>query len=270
MVTRTGYDEGTPSWVDLMSPDIEASKAFYSAVFGWEGTDSHDDGGNRVYTNFTQDGQLVAGLGILPQEMIDAGIPPMWSTYIATDDVVATVEKAVQAGGQVAVPAMDIMDQGRMAFITDPTGGAVGLWQAGAHKGAELVNEHASLSWNELNTRDVEGAMEFYRQVFGYTYDPTPMGPDMPPYQVMQVDGQPVAGINTLSGPGMEQVPVHWGVYFTVDDVDATLQTATGAGARVVMGPEDTPFGRFAVLHGPQGETFNLITPPDEDPEQDA
>ena len=26
---------GTPTWIDLMAPDIDAARAFYAAVFGW-------------------------------------------------------------------------------------------------------------------------------------------------------------------------------------------------------------------------------------------
>ncbi len=66
------------------------------------------------------------------------------------------------AGGQVIAPAMDIMSQGRMAMIADPSGAVVGLWQPMDHQGAELFNAPGSLTWNELQTRDLESAMAFY------------------------------------------------------------------------------------------------------------
>ena len=62
----TSHPPGTPSWVDLMSPDVDASKAFYTAVFGWDAEDQLDDDGNRVYVMFTQAGKSVAGLGGQP------------------------------------------------------------------------------------------------------------------------------------------------------------------------------------------------------------
>ena len=49
--------------------------------------------------------------------------------------------RSASAGGQVLMPATDIGDAGRMAFVADPTGAAVGLWQANQHIGATLVNE---------------------------------------------------------------------------------------------------------------------------------
>jgi uncharacterized protein len=45
-----------------------------------------------------------------------------------------------------------------MAMFTDPEGAAFCVWQAKEHKGARIVNEHASLNFNDLNTRDPEGA----------------------------------------------------------------------------------------------------------------
>lgn len=67
---------------------------------------------------------------------------------------------------------MDVLDAGRMAFLVDPTGGFIGLWQAGRHHGAELVNEPGALVWNELRTRDVEAAAAFYGEVLGWTTQP--------------------------------------------------------------------------------------------------
>ena len=76
----------------------------------------------------------------------------MWNTYIAVDDVDAAVDKVGSAGGQVLMPAFDIGDAGRMAFVADPTGAAVALWQANQHIGATLVNEPGALIWDELIT----------------------------------------------------------------------------------------------------------------------
>ena len=59
----TSHPPGTPCWVDLMSPDIDGSKSFYTAVFGWDADDQLDDDGNRIYVMFSQGRKSVAGLG---------------------------------------------------------------------------------------------------------------------------------------------------------------------------------------------------------------
>ena len=42
--------------------------------------------------------------------------------------------------------------------------------------------------------------------------------------------------------------PNFWGVYFAVEDADATVETAKAEGARIRMEPFDTPPGRIAVF----------------------
>ncbi len=43
MAEFTSYEAGTPCWVDLGSPDLEASKAFYGGLFGWDYDDQPID-----------------------------------------------------------------------------------------------------------------------------------------------------------------------------------------------------------------------------------
>lgn len=97
MAEFTSHAPGTPSWADLMSPDVDASVAFYSAVFGWQAEDQFDDEGNRVYVMFSIGGKSVAGLGGQAPGM--DGMPAVWNTYITTDDVAATAAEVEAAGG---------------------------------------------------------------------------------------------------------------------------------------------------------------------------
>src|SRR5215470_2187429 len=169
MSTRdTPWPEGTPNWADLMTSNRESSWDFYRRVFGWEIIDSGPDMGH--YGMATVSGRMVAGIGEPPAEA--GSPPPAWTTYLATDDVDKTIEAVQSAGGQVLMPAMDVGEAGRMAMAADPTGAVFGLWQAGEHIGASLVNEPGGLTWNELLTRDAARAREFYTDVFGYRYSP--------------------------------------------------------------------------------------------------
>ncbi len=257
----TSHPPGTPSWVDLMSPDVDASKAFYTSVFGWDAADQLDGDGNRVYVMFSLGGKNVAGLGGLPPGMPE-GMPAVWNSYIAVDDAAGITEKVTAAGGSVMMPAMQVMDSGEMAIFADPGGAAFSVWKAGRHIGAEVCNEPNTYSWNELMTRDLDRALEFYSAVFGWTYDPMDMGP-IGTYHV--IAGGESGGLGGLMGmpPDMpEQVPNHWGVYFTVESVDATVESITSAGGQVVNGPMDIPgVGRTATVHDPAGGSFNVMQP---------
>lgn len=258
MSIRESYEAGTPCWVDLISPDPDASAAFYTAVFGWEAHDQFDDAGTRIYTNFTRGGHLVAGMGGQPPGMGD--VPAAWSTYVAVGDVDATAALVEAAGGSVMMPAMDVMTQGRMAIFADPGGAAISVWQAGDHRGAELVNAHAAWSWNELVTRDLEGALPFYADVFGWEYDEVPMPGTT--YHLVRGGENGRAGIMAMPDEMPDRVPNHWAVYFTVSDLDAMLAAVTDHGGIVASGPDDVPgIGTMAVVHDPHMGSFSLLQP---------
>lgn len=259
MSTRSSYEPGTPCWIDLMSPDVDASTAFYSGLFGWDAADEHDEEGNRIYTNYTRGGQVVAGAAAQQAEM--KGAPPVWNTYIATADVDKTSKKVEEAGGTVMMPAMDVMEHGRMAIYGDPTGAVISAWQAGTHIGAQVCNEPNTWSWNELLTRDVEAASAFYSDVFGWSYDSMDM--QVGTYHVIQGGDEGGRGGLMAMPPGMpDMVPNHWSVYFTVSDADATVERARELGGQVVQGPDDMPdVGRLATLHDPMGGSFMILQP---------
>jgi len=247
---RDSYAPGTPSWVDLGSPDIEASAAFYSSLLGWEVAEAHPAAGGYRIAHLR--GRTVAGIG--PQQ----GPVSAWTTYFATDDAEAHAAAITANGGTVLMGPMDVMDQGRMVIASDPEGAALGLWQAGAHTGAQLVGEPGAVGWNELWTRDVDQAKAFYPAVFGYTADDDAMAG----YTIWKVDGQMIGGAMTIPPDMPPQVPAHWAVYFVVDSVDASVAQVTELGGAVVAPPFDVEgVGRISMVHGPAFESFGLFSP---------
>jgi uncharacterized protein len=251
MPTRTSYTQGTPNWVDLQTTDQAAAKAFYSGLFGWTYDDQPMPQG-AVYSMAVLGGHPVAAIAPAPA----AGAPPTWNTYIAVDSVDEAVGKVEAAGGKVAMAPFDVMDAGRMAFVIDPSGAPVALWQASQHIGATLVAEPGTVCWNELITTD-PGAATFYSDVLGLTAATEDMGGGVS-YTVFLVAGQPVGGTMPPQAPG---VPNHWHVYFAVEDTDAAAAKAAELGGTVVVPPFDMPVGRIAVIGDPQGAVFSIIKP---------
>ena len=119
---------------------------------------------------FQHQGQNVAALSEATPEALEQNIPSHWSCYVAVDDVDALLPVVTDHGGTIIFGPMDVFDSGRMAFLMDPTGAALGLWQARNHIGAGIVNTVGAMCWNELLTRDVEGAKAFYSAVLGWEY----------------------------------------------------------------------------------------------------
>ncbi len=251
------FPPGTPSWVELTSPDTDASAAFYGELMGWSAAEPGPEDETGGYRMFEQDGQNVGGLTRPMQE----GQPTAWSTYVSVADADETAEKVRAAGGDVLVEPMDIMDIGRMAVFADPAGAVFGIWQPKAFGGADLVNVPNSLCWNEVLTRDAEAGKAFYPAVFGWEAGRAPFEGAPESYTLWQLDGRPLGGMMQMDEGGQfpPDVPSHWAVCFAVADTDATVARARELGATITMEPMDTPIGRYGGMIDPQGASFYVM-----------
>ncbi|HEY5516115.1 MAG TPA: VOC family protein [Pengzhenrongella sp.] len=253
MIHEEAWPQGTPAWVDVMVPDLEAARAFYGPLFGWDFAVGAPETG--YYTMALKHGQPVVGLGQTQPGTV--GPPVAWTTYLAVDDADATAAAATAAGGTVLAEPMGVLEFGRMAVLADPTGAVFGIWQSGAHTGASLVNEPGTVIWNEGLSHDLAAARAFYGSVFGYTFD------DMSgvgfEYATANVNGKNVGGLGGTGTLPDDALP-HWQVYFAVADTDKATARAVELGATVVDGPRDSPYGRLTELSGPAGEQFTLMS----------
>ena len=196
----------------------------------------------------------MCGLGPMDPETQAQGVPPYWTSYVKHDDVDAVAAKVPGAGGVVMMPPFDVDESGRMAIIQDPAGAIVGIWQPGTHIGAQLVNIPNTLSWNELQTRDIEAAKTFYSSVFDWTYETDAQG-----YVVVKAGDRMQAGMMAIT-EAMGEVPPNWSFYFLVEDVKAVSEKANELGGNVLVPPMDAgEVGEFSVLQDPQGAVFSVI-----------
>lgn len=252
------FDSFTPgqfSWVDLMSTDPKASTSFYSALFGWNSDATKDDAGG-AYTMFDRGGISVAGMGVMPDEVKATGMPPTWSSYVTVEDVEASAKRAEELGATLQTPVIDIEQEGelvgRMVVVIDPQGAAVSLWQAGRHAGAGATNEPGTFGWNELLSKDVEGAKAFYGGLFGWTFK------DNGGYQEIMCGDRMNGGILPWQKE-MGDMPTYWAVYFNVEDCDKAVEKVESLGGKVLVPANTIEPGRFAVVADPQGAVFNVM-----------
>jgi uncharacterized protein len=274
MPERNGYIPGVPCWVDTSQPDPEAAVDFYRDLFGWQFEDVMPPGSEGKYFIARIRGGDVAAVGSIPEA---APSEAAWNTYVWVESADETASKVRDAGGKVVMEPFDVMESGRMAVFSDPEGAIFCVWQAKEHKGAQIVNEHGSLNFNNLNTRDPGGAKSFYGEVFGWEILELPGGfemwklhgygdhlereyhPDLRK-QVEETGGpegfEDVVAALVPIGDDQPDTPPHWSVTFAVDDADAIAQKAAELGGKVILPPMDAPWVRTTVIADPQGATF--------------
>jgi uncharacterized protein len=251
--TQMEFAPGSFCWAELATTDGPAAKKFYGELFGWE-ADDIPVGPGMVYTMLKRDGKDTGALYEKGEMMKD--VPTHWASYISVASADEIAAKAKALGATVMKEPFDVMDVGRMAVIIDPTGASFCIWQAGKRTGFGVKGQTNTVCWNELLTTDSTRAIDFYTRLFGWEAN-THGGPMA---YTEWMNGAEHAGGMMQIAPHMGPVPPHWGIYFAVDDCDATFQKATSLGARAFVPPMDIEnVGRFSTMSDPQGAVFSII-----------
>jgi uncharacterized protein len=247
------HSPGDPCWIELFTPDVAQARKFYGDVFGWTSNAGGEEYGG--YVIFERDGEPIAGC----MKNDGSAGPSMWSVYLASDDAAATADKVKEHGGQVIVEPMQVGEMGHMAFVVDPAGASVGVWQPLQHTGISVRGDIGAPSWFETLSKDYPAAVAFYREVFGWDTHTMSDTEDFR-YTTLGEGDQAKAGIMDATAFLGDQ-PSRWQFYIEVVDTDATVQRATDAGAKVVEDAENTPYGRLAVIADPSGVPFAIMSP---------
>jgi predicted enzyme related to lactoylglutathione lyase len=250
---RESAPVGAPCWIDVLTSDTDRIREFYGELLGWTSESAGAEYGG--YINFAKDGVPVAGC---MHNDGTSGSPDLWSIYLASKDAAATVDAAAANGGAVQLPPMPVMDLGTMAYVTDPGGARIGVWEPGLHRGFGVYDEIGAPSWFELHTRAYAASVAFYRDVFGW--DAVAMS-DTPEFRYTTLgEGEgALAGVMDSSPYAPEGTPGDWAVYFRVADTDAALAKIAALGGATVTPAQDTPYGRLATAADPTGSQFKLM-----------
>lgn len=265
----TEYPQGMPSWVDLGAPDQEAAKAFYADIFGWTYADNpiDMDGTPAVYSMAMIGEETPGAIGPQRKEDADQGMPPYWQVYFTVDDVDASTARVADLGGTVVAEPFNVepmpgMAVGRMSVIQDPGGAYANLWQTISHIGATVRGEHGAIHWIECLSGNKDATVAFYTELFGVSMMSMP-GMQDGYYMVAMIGDQPAFGVMDIPQEASDAgAPPHWGVYFHVDDIDATIELAVSKGAEVITPAFDLQdVSRIGHIRDPQGAVLGLGTP---------
>lgn len=249
-------------WHDLLTNTPEASRTFYSELFGWEFEAPGIDlgfGTERSYMIIRHDGRIIGGMvdtnALGRKENIS-----QWVTTMSVVDVDRAVSGVVDAGGKVLTAPVVLQDRGTLAVIEDPTGALFALIQT---KNGDPDEHEPVLNgwlWNELWTSDVAAATSFYRDFAEFEVEDHSMDDAGRRYRVLKSDGKPRAAI--LDNPFEGQRPV-WVNYIRVDDPSAITARVEGLGGRILVEARERPIGgEVAFVAGPSGAGVAVQTWP--------
>ncbi len=256
MAGRTSYTDGTFSWVDLSTRDLEKSKSFYGDVLGWTAVEMPTESG-IPYVIFQYEGKSVAAAMPMSEEEAETGNPSHWNHYVTVEDIEVKVALATELGGTVLAPVMDIMDAGRMAVIADPEGAVFCLWEKGKSIGAEWVNHPGGFSWNELATRNVPQATDFYSKLFSWTIKNNEAPDDY--FEIRNKEDWLNGAFLPMSEDWPADVPAHWNVYFSVKSIADTIKRVESGGGKIIVPQMDIEVGSFVMFSDPTGACFYAI-----------
>ena len=106
-------------YVELAAEDLEATKAFFGAAFGWRFTDYGDD-----YAD-SPDGGIMTGFFRAPLKSSPATGGALITFY--SEDLEATQAKVEAAGGEIVKPIFGFPGGRRFQFL-EPSGNEFAVW----------------------------------------------------------------------------------------------------------------------------------------------
>ena len=257
MAVATSTLLGRPIWYELMTTDMKAAEAFYKTVVGW--TAEPFPGAGKPYTALNRSGKV--GIGGIMERPSGMQAPPFWAMYVAVPKLEDAVAKITKLGGKTHTDVISIPNVGRMRLMMDAQGAAFYVIESAVEeRQPEAEAQIGDASWRELMTTDIDAAMTFYHDVFGWQPDEAMDMGEMGKYQIFKrpTAAGRIGGI--MKKPAqMANVPPNWQIYFRVPDVDAAAERIKQAGGKVVNGPMDVPDGdRVLNALDPQGAAFGL------------
>ena len=154
-------------WHDLLTTDIEASKAFYGGLFGWTFEEvplSLGFGRSSKYLMIRQDGELIGGM-VDTARLGASANNSQWVVLMSVSDIDAAVEAVADGGGEVLTPPTDLNERGRLALVRDQAGAVLGLLQTRDGDPPDTSAAYGSFMWNEVWVPDADATEAFYKSI---------------------------------------------------------------------------------------------------------
>ncbi len=255
---------GKVIWHDLLTDTPEASKHFYSELFGWEFQELGIDLGFFRTVNYTlirHNGELIGGM--VDQSRLDSEADiSQWVVLISVVDIEQATDALEAAGGNVFTPPTDLAERGRIAVVADAQGALFAMLETRDGDPADKEPADGAFLWDEIWSANVDETAEFYQSIIDYEIGEKSVNADRV-YRFLSTDGKPRAGILTNPVDGLKPL---WVTYIRVEDPAAITARVEELGGQILLEVQDRELGgQVALIAGPSGAGIALQTwsPPD-------
>lgn len=241
---------GKVIWHELVTPNLEAAKRFYSGLFGWSFRDVGSD-----YSLAYSEGEAVGG--IFQRPLPPGGHrQPLWLSFIAVSDVDSAAHAAEQNGAKVLAGPKSHPNRGEQAVLSDPEGATFGVLASSSGDPPDYLANPGAWIWSAVLVRDPDQEASFYQKVFDYEVFDISEGE--PLQVVLSSQDYARATIRPLVHGGRGRP--RWLGFVRVDDAVSAASKAKSLGARVLVEPRtDRHGGRIAVIADPAGAPLGLM-----------
>jgi hypothetical protein len=246
-------------WYDLMTPDLDQARDFYTHVVGWTAEDSGVPG--MDYTVFKAGDIMVGGMMATPPAMMENAADRPWMGHVYVDSVDIAAGRAESLGGRIYLPAADIPEVGRFAVLGDVSGAAFIVFKPSSDDQQEKVPDGTPghIGWRELMSSDRQKDWAFYEALFGWRKSEAMDMGSMGTYQIFDTAGGQSGGMMTR--PPGDPHPPHWNYYINVASLRAAMNRANARGTTFTGEAMAVPGGGWAVTgHDPIGHPFALFS----------
>lgn len=245
---------GKPVFLQLVTPDLDTSKQFYSDLFGWSFRTSRV-GATDIAVAYVDEQPV----GSLIHRDFPSGEKrqPAWLTFFSVSDADATNALAVQHGARVLVPPHTIEGFGREAIYADPQGAVFATLASSSGDPEDVLAAPGQWIWSSLLTVDPDTGAAFYQKLFDYeVFD---LDEDAGGQHFLLASKTYARASANRLPPGPSRHP-HWLNFIRVLDADASTAQLVKLGGHVLVPPRmDRHGGRIAVVSDPSGAPFGLM-----------
>jgi predicted enzyme related to lactoylglutathione lyase len=240
-------------WHEIVTPDVERSKAFYGQLCGWSFEDLTGVGG--TYPIILAGGEPQGGL-VAASRLPFGDVAPQWLGYVSVADVDRAAGAARAGGGSVRTGPLEVPGVGRLALLADPAGAVVCAFRSAVGDPPEGERQApGAFCWDQLNTPDAARAKAFYRKVFGWRDRPFADGAGIEVFG--REDGKEAASV-MQAPPG---VPGHWLPYVVVETLESARDRAVKLGGQVRLDRTVVQgLGVIAVISDDLGASIGLYS----------